>query len=132
MSLIRKALDERYRYQRPHPQTSPPQTDGKNDAACPNACKHACTTIASHHPLLSPNTPIRSLRDLRNRYINTVFFDELEEEALRTQQKVEPPPEPQWLLYLRLLTPARARGYTRSMKRELAFKAKYVNQSRYE
>jgi hypothetical protein len=81
----------------------------------------------SDHPmLLPPDSETRPLADLRNKYVRTVFFDPQEEEF----HKHHAPREPTWKIYLRELTPGRARGFTAKMKKELAFKAKYVNQSR--
>lgn len=95
------------------PSKVPPETNGE-------------TPRTSEYILLTEHSPLKALTDLRNRYRRTVFFDPYEEEFL----KYHAPDPPKWKVLKKELTKGKAKGFPRKMKNELAYKMRYVNESR--
>jgi len=82
---------------------------------------------AEEFSLLTPHSPVRALKDIRYKYTNTVFYDPYIDEY----NEKYPPREPQWIVYQKELKRGAGRGLTRKMKTELAYKCKFVHESRY-
>jgi hypothetical protein len=102
VNVIRARRDERFNHRRPRPQLDSELTLLPKTSKIPGLW------------LIRSRNPTR--RVVHNNESNEI--DSLE------------PQEPTWKVYLRELTPGKSLGYSRKMKRELAFRAKYVNESR--